>query len=130
MPQINGKFDVTLANQPHEENVGDPSIGRRSISKQFHGELNATSQGQMLAIGGSVPGSAGYVAIEKVSGILAGRSGSFALQHSGIMNCGTPSLTITVVPDSGTDELTGLTGTMGINIVEGAHFYEFEYALG
>ena len=98
-----------------------------TIDKQFHGALEATSKGQMLTAGTSVKGSAGYVAIEKVSGILDGRSGSFVLQHSGIMNRGTPQLTISVVPDSGTEQLVGLSGTMNIIIADGKHSYEFEY---
>jgi Protein of unknown function (DUF3224) len=106
---------------------GDPSLGRMTIDKQFHGALEATSKGQMLTAGTSVKGSAGYVAIEKVSGILDGRSGSFVLQHSGIMNRGTPQLTISVVPDSGTEQLVGLSGTMNIIIADGKHSYEFEY---
>ncbi|SMC19054.1 Protein of unknown function [Andreprevotia lacus DSM 23236] len=129
MPRITGQFDVTLVAQPHEEQVGDPAIGRRSIDKHFHGELDAHSLGQMLAAGGSVPGSAGYVAIEKVTGTLAGRQGSFVLQHNGTMNRGQPTLTIHVVPDSGSDALTGLTGNMAIRIEDGQHFYDFDYAL-
>jgi hypothetical protein len=83
----------------------------------------------MLSAGTNVKGSAGYVAIERVSGTLRGRKGSFVLQHSGTMTRGVPQLTITVVPDSGTGQLTGLTGKMNINIVDGKHFYDFEYAL-
>jgi hypothetical protein len=100
-----------------------------SIDKQFHGGLEATSKGVMLAAMTAVKGSAGYVAIEKVSGTLGGRSGTFVLQHSGIMNRGAPQLIITIVPDSGTGELAGIAGKMAINIVEGKHFYEFDYTL-
>ena len=101
-----------------------------SIDKQFHGDLEGTSQGQMLAAGTSVKGSAGYVAIEKVTGTLRGRSGSFVLQHSGTMTRGAPQLLITVVPDSGTDQLAGLTGKMNIIIAaDGKHSYEFEYTI-
>jgi hypothetical protein len=125
-----GTFDVKITPQPPEENVGDPSISRMSIDKQFHGDLEATSKGQMLAAGTEVQGSAGYVAIEKVSGKLHGRTGTFALQHTGTMNRGTPDLSITVVPDSGTGALTGLTGKLTIKIEEGAHSYEFDYRLG
>jgi hypothetical protein len=109
--------------------VGDPTLGRLALDKQFHGDLEATSKGQMLAAGTEVKGSAGYVAMERVTGTLHGRSGTFALQHSGIMNRGVPQLMITVVPDSGTGQLTGLTGTMTINIVDEKHSYEFEYDL-
>lgn len=101
-----------------------------SIDKQFHGDLEATSKGQMLASSGAdVKGSAGYVAIEQVVGTLHGRSGTFALQHSGTMTRGTPQLSVTVIPDSGTGELVGLSGRMTINIVDKKHFYELEYTL-
>jgi hypothetical protein len=100
-----------------------------SIDKQFHGDLEATSKGQMLAISTEVKGSAGYVAMERVTGTLQGRTGTFALQHSGTMTRGVPQLVITVVPDSGTDQLVGLSGKMTINIVDGKHSYDFEYTL-
>lgn len=120
----NGLFDVKL-----EPQAGDPTVGRMSIDKQFHGDLEATSQGQMLAISTDVKGSAGYVAMERVTGTLQGRTGTFALQHSGTMTRGVPELLITVVPDSGTGQLVGLTGKLMINIVDGKHSYEFEYTL-
>jgi hypothetical protein len=104
-------------------------LSRRSIDKVFHGDLEATSKGEMLAAGTSVKGSAGYVAIERVTGALNGRSGTFILQHSATMNRGAPSLSITVVPDSGTGDLVGLTGSMNIIIEDGKHSYEFEYTL-
>ena len=100
--EASGTFDVKLIPQALEENVGDPSVGRLSIDKQFHGDLEATSKGQMLAAGTDVADSAGYVALERVVGTLHGRSGTFALQHSGTMTRGAPTLLITVVPDSGT----------------------------
>lgn len=100
-----------------------------SIDKQFHGDLEGTSKGQMLSAMGSVKGSAGYVAMEKVTGTLHGRGGSFVLQHSGTMNRGVPQLLVTVVPDSGTDQLAGLTGTLAIIIDSGKHSYDFEYSL-
>jgi hypothetical protein len=100
-----------------------------SIDKQFHGDLEATSKGQMLAAVTSVKGSAGYVAIEQVTGSLRGRSGTFVLQHSGTMTRGTPQQIVSVVPDSGTGELVGLTGTMTITIADGKHSYDFEYTL-
>jgi Protein of unknown function (DUF3224) len=124
-----GPFDVKVTPRPLEENVGDPSVGRMALDKQFHGDLEGTSKGQMLSTMGDVKGSAGYVAMERVSGALHGRMGTFALQHSGTMTRGTPSLTITVVPDSGTGELAGLTGTMEIHIVEGKHSYDLSYTL-
>ncbi|HVZ37783.1 MAG TPA: DUF3224 domain-containing protein [Candidatus Kapabacteria bacterium] len=124
-----GPFDVKLTPQTNEENVGDPTIGRMALDKEFHGDLEATSRGQMLAVGTEVKGSAGYVAMERVAGTLNGRAGTFALQHFGLMTRGTPHLTITVVPDSGTGELAGLAGTMTINIDEGKHSYQFDYTL-
>jgi len=122
-----GAFDVKLTPQP--DNVGDPAIGRMSIDKQFHGDLEGSSKGQMLAHMTSVKGSAGYVAVEKVSGTLGGRRGTFVLQHNATMDRGTPQLNIVVVPDSGTDQLVGLKGTMNIIITDGKHSYDFEYTL-
>ena len=101
-----------------------------SIDKQYHGELEATGQGQMLTGGTTIRNSAGYVAIERVTGSLKGRKGSFILQHNGIMTRGTPSLVISIVPDSGTDQLDGLRGTMSIRIEGGKHFYDLTYTLG
>jgi hypothetical protein len=121
-----GAFDVKL-NQESVDASG--TVSRLSIVKQFQGDLNGASQGEMLAAGTSVQGSAGYVAIERVTASLQGRNGTFVLQHSGIMNRGAPHLIVIVVPDSGTDQLAGLSGTMVINIVDGKHFYEFEYTL-
>jgi hypothetical protein len=127
--RANGTFEVKLNAQPPVENVGDPSVGRLSIDKQFHGDLEAASKGEMLAAGTDVKGSAGYVAIERVTGTLQGRTGSFALLHRGIMTRGEPQLSVIVVPDSGSGQLIGLAGTIAINIVEGKHFYDFEYIL-
>jgi len=123
-----GTFDVKLIPQS-DEDISDPTIGRMSLDKQFHGDLQAGSRGQMLAVHGDAKGSAGYVAMERVIGSLHGRSGSFALQHSGTMTRGEPHLVITVVPDSGTGELVGLAGTLMIDIVDGKHFYAFDYTL-
>jgi hypothetical protein len=128
MTRANGTFEVKVSPQATDDK-GDPLLGRMSLDKQFHGDLEAISQGEMLSAGTHVKGSAGYVAIERVSGTLQGRKGSFVLQHSGTMTRGAPQLTISVVPDSGTEQLTGLTGKMNINIVDGKHFYDFEYAL-
>jgi hypothetical protein len=100
-----------------------------SIDKTFHGELEAISQGEMLSAMTATQGSAGYVAIEQVSGTLSGKKGSFVLQHFGTMNKGGDILILEVIPDSGSGELTGLTGRMKINIEDGQHFYEFEYEL-
>jgi Protein of unknown function (DUF3224) len=104
-------------------------LGRMSIDKQFHGELDATSKGEMLTGMTPTKGSAGYVAMERVTGTLKGRNGTFILQHSGTMNRGVPTLSVTVVPDSGTGELAGLTGSMNIIITEGKHSYDFTYTL-
>ena len=125
-----GTFDVKLNPFAPDDAGVEPVAGRMSIDKQFRGDLVAHSQGQMLAVSTGVKGSAGYVAVERVTGSLGGRRGSFVLQHSGIMDRGAPDLTVTVIPDSGTDELTGLTGRMSIAIAEGRHSYEFEYGFG
>ena len=125
--RASGTFEVKLS--PQEDKVGDPTVGRMSIDKQFHGGIEGTSKGQMLTAMSMVEGSAGYVAIERVSGTLDGRAGTFALQHSGTMTRGVPQLTITVVPDSGTGRLAGLAGKMTIDIADGKHSYDFEYTL-
>jgi hypothetical protein len=125
MTHAAGTFEVKLAPQPTDA-VG---LGRMSIDKQFHGDLEATSKGEMLAAMTETKGSAGYVAIERVTGALHGRTGTFVLQHSGTMNRGAASLSVTVVPDSGTDKLAGLSGKMAIQVEGGKHSYEFEYTL-
>ena len=124
-----GTFEVKMSPQT-DDDVGDPRVGRMSLDKQFRGDLEGSSKGQMLAVSSpDVQGSAGYVAMERVNGTLHGRKGAFALQHNGVMTRGAPQLSIAVVPDSGTGELVGLAGKMAINIVDGKHFYEFEYTL-
>ena len=128
MTRASGIFEVKVNPQAMDDKT-DASLGRMSIDKQFHGDLEGTSKGEMLSASTSVKGSAGYVAIEQVSGILNGRRGSFVLQHSGTMTRGEPQLTITVVPDSGTGQLVGLAGKMMIKITDGKHSYEFEYTL-
>jgi len=120
-----GSFDVKLSPLDIEGEM----MGRFHIDKTFHGPLNATSLGQMLSAGTTTKGSAVYVAIERVQGTLDGRTGSFVLHHSGIMDRNQPTLSIAVVPDSGTAELTGLTGTMLITIENGKHSYHFEYLI-
>jgi hypothetical protein len=128
LQRASGPFEVTLAPLAPAW-AGDPApLARMSIDKQFTGDLSATSQGEMLSGSGSVKGSAGYVAIEKVTGALHGREGTFMLQHTGTMNRGVPSLSITVIPDSGTDALAGLTGTMQIIIEGKRHSYIFDYS--
>ncbi len=126
--RASGPFDVKLTPQVSEDKA-ESALGRMSIDKQFHGDLEASSKGEMLTAGTTVKGSAGYVAIERVTGTLHGRIGTFVLQHSGTMTRGAPQLTITVVPDSGTGQLEGLAGKMTIQIVDGKHAYDFEYTL-
>ncbi len=121
-----GTFEVVLTPQATE---AGPGVARMSIGKQLRGELEATSKGEMLAASTSVKGSAGYVAIEHVIGTLHGQEGTFVLQHTGTMTRGAPSLSVTVVPDSGTGKLTGLSGTMAIRIEGGKHFYDFDYSI-
>jgi hypothetical protein len=124
-----GTFEVEV----HPLVTHDPAegrlLGRMSIDKQFHGDLEASSKGEMLSAGTVVKGSAGYVAIERVEGTLHGRDGTFVLQHSGTMTRGVPQLSVTVVPDSGTGALAGLAGRMTIAIDGGNHSYEFEYTI-
>jgi len=122
-----GAFEVKVT--PQAADKGDDSgISRMSLDKQFHGDLEGSSKGQMLTTG-LVKGSGGYVAMERVTGTLKGRGGSFALQHSATMTQGAPQLSVTVVPDSGTGQLAGLAGTMNIKVDSGKHSYEFEYTL-
>jgi hypothetical protein len=126
-----GTFTVKMSPLPlaHTEIEADPAFGRMRLEKTFVGDLSATGKGEMLTAGTATKGSAGYVAIERVTGTLHGRSGSFALQHTGTMNRGAPELSVTVVPDSGTEQLTGLAGKLAI-LIEGAeHRYEFTYTL-
>jgi len=123
-----GSFDVKATPQPAAEG-DDPSYSRMSFDKQFHGDLEGTGKVQMLAAGTSVKNSGAYVALEKVSATCSGRKGTFILQHSATMNRGAPSLFIAVVPDSGTDQLAGISGKFSIDIKDGKHFYSFEYTL-
>ena len=129
MEKAIGAFDVKIGTLPQYNTSEGAKLARMSIDKQFHGDLEATSQGEMLSAGTDTKGSAGYVAIERVTGTLNGRSGGFVLQHNATMTRGAPYLNIVVVPDSGTGELAGLTGKMHIVIDKGKHSYEFEYTL-
>lgn len=122
--KASGTFAVKLTPQPVAE-----GLGRLNIDKTFEGDLEGTSYGEMLSAMGHVQGSAGYVALEVVKGKLHGKSGTFVLQHFGVMNRGEPSLSVTVVPDSGTGELVGLKGQLAIRIADGKHYYDFEYTL-
>jgi hypothetical protein len=124
-----GTFDVKVIPQAADAAAGGP-FSRLFLDKQFHGSLAATSKGQMLGAETAVPGSGAYVALELVSGTLNGRRGSFILQHNGTMAKGVPTLSVTVVPDSGTEQLIGLSGRMTIIIADGKHSYELEYTIG
>ena len=124
-----GSFDVKITPLATDSPAEGSTLGRMSIEKQFHGDLEATSTGEMLTVGAAIKNSAGYVAVERVTGSLHGRTGTFALQHNATMTRGTGSLNIVVVPDSGTGELTGLSGRLSIEIAGGKHSYVFEYTL-
>ena len=125
MPQAAGTFDVKFTPQPAD----DTGIGRMLVDKQYHGDLDATAKAQMLTAMTSVKESAGYVAEEKVTGALRGLKGSFMLQHTGVMTRGTPHLSVTIVPDSGTGELAGIAGSLSIQIEAGRHSYLLDYTL-
>jgi len=125
-----GEFEVHLVPlDPYTMGSDGNTIGRMSIDKTFRGDLTASSKGEMLSAMTATKGSAGYVAIEQVTGNLAGKKGSFVLQHFGIMSGGKNRLILEAVPDSGTDQLAGLSGKMSIRIEDGRHFYDFEYEL-
>lgn len=124
-----GTFTVEMKPQAEPGTIEGVSLGRMSLDKQFEGDLAAAGEGEMLTALTPTKGSAGYVAIERVTGVLQGRSGSFVFQHSGTMDQGAQRLSITVVPGSGTGALAGISGTFKITIAEGKHFYEFEYSL-
>jgi hypothetical protein len=124
-----GSFEIQMVRQPITEEEAKTISVRMTSEKQFHGDLEGASTGEMLGIFTAIKDSAGYVAMERVSGKLKGRTGTFILQHSSTMARGTQHQSITVVPDSGTDQLMGLAGSMVINITDGKHFYEFDYTL-
>jgi hypothetical protein len=129
MGHAKGTFEVKITPQSPQDGVGDPSVGRMAIEKHFQGDMQGQGKGQMLAVGTAVDGSAGYVAMERVNASVHGRLGSFALQHCGTMHRGTPQLSITIVPDSGTEDLAGIAGTLLIHIANGVHSYELQYTL-
>lgn len=122
-----GTFEVQLTPQPLTDAEAAPGLGRLAIAKVFVGDLAGSSWGEMLSARTAVEGSAGYVAIEHVSGALHDRQGSFVLQHTGVMARGVQQLTITVVPDSGAGELAGLAGTMSLQLADGVHAYDLAY---
>ncbi len=129
MQKASGTFEVKMAPVGTADTTAGSSLGRMSLDKIFQGDLSATSKGEMLTAMTDVKGSAVYVAVERVTGTLHGKSGTFALHHRGIMTRGVPDLAISVVPDSGTGELAGISGVLKINIVDGKHFYDFEYLI-
>lgn len=129
MNQATGTFEVQLTPQSPDAGAESAPIGRMLIVKQYDGGLEAESKGQMLAYQSGVEGSAGYVAIERVNGTLDGRKGSFVLQHSGIMDQGDSQLTVIILPDSGTEGLAGIQGSMTIKIEDGNHYYDLEYLM-
>lgn len=126
--EARGTFTVSLTPLGEDKATGS-TLGRSALDKVFEGDLVGTSTGQMLTAITDVKGSAGYVAIERVSGTLHGRRGSFVLQHNGVMTRGAKALSIVVVPDSGTEELAGISGSMTVEITEGRHSYRLEYSL-
>jgi len=127
MMHAKGEFEVKLV--PLQDDMPD-KMGRMSLDKKFTGDLVGTGRGQMISGMGEVEGSGVYVAVERVSGTIGERTGTFLLYHQGVMTRGTPNLKVLVVPDSGTGDFKGITGTLNINIAaDGKHFYDFEYAL-
>ena len=124
-----GTFIVKLTPAPAPDDPAAADLGRMTIDKLFHGDIEGTSKGEMLTAGTATKGSAGYVAMERVTATLQGKKGSFILQHTATMNRGVPSLSIVVVPDSGTGELLGISGTLSILIENGEHSYVFEYTM-
>ena len=124
-----GDFAVKLNPDGDLDKAEGATLGRMTIDKQFHGDLEGTSRGQMLTAMTDVKGSAGYVAIERITGPLQGRTGSFVMQHSGTISVAGPVQSITIVPDSGTGQLVGISGQMIIKIADGKHSYDLEYKL-
>lgn len=127
--QAKGTFDITMTPQTPAEGIAAAKLGRMTLDKRYQGDLEATSLGEMLAAGTAVDGSAGYVAMELVQGRLQGREGSFVLLHRGLMDRGKPDLQVQVVPDSGTGDLVGISGTLTIGIEQGRHHYSLDYRL-
>ena len=127
--RANGTFEIQLTPQTPDGKYEDALLGRMTFDKQFQGDLTGSSTGQMLSAMTAIKGSAGYVAIERVTGTLNGRSGSFVLQHNALMSGGEHQLSVAVVPDSGTGSLSGIRGKFDIRIENRNHYYEFEYEL-
>ena len=127
--RISGSFDVRMTPQDVHAEATQAGFGRMALDKRYHGDLDATGVGEMLAVRTATPGSAAYVAIEKVEGTLRGRRGSFFLRHTATMDRGTPDLSVAIVPDSGTDELVGLSGRLAIRVEDGKHYYDLDFTL-
>jgi hypothetical protein len=129
MPVVTGEFDVTMTPERMSVGASGFGLGRMVLDKRYHGALAASGNGEMLSFMGSRPNSAGYVAMERVEGELDGLKGGFTLQHNGLMDRGTPSLSVLVVPDYGSGDMTGLSGKLDIRMENGKHYYTFEYVL-
>ena len=129
MPTARGPMDVDIQPEPPFLDESGVTLSRNAVSKTFHGDMAGTSEAQMIAAFTATPGSAGYVAIEHFTGSVEGKSGSFVLQHSGVMNRGDAQLTVTIVPDSGSGDLTGISGTLEIDNADGKHSYVLNYDL-
>lgn len=129
MPKVTGEFEVKREMQPMVDMGDGAQAAHMRFDKVFRGPLDATSVVHMFAVGTATEGSAAYVAVERIAGRLDGHAGTFYMQHSGTMDRGAPTLTVSVVPDSGTDALTGLRGTLNIEITDGKHYYTFDYSL-
>jgi hypothetical protein len=129
MPVITGEFEVKMNPEAMSAVAADSGVGRMSLDKRYHGALDASGKGEMLAYMDRALGSGAYVAMELVRGTLDGRAGTFLLHHTGVMTRGAPGLAVRVVPDSGSGELAGLSGTLNIRIEGGKHYYDFDYAL-
>jgi hypothetical protein len=126
---ITGTFSITMTPEPGADVADGITIGRVRFDKVFAGPLTATSVVQMTSARTAIPNSAGYVAVERITGTVEGKAGSFVVLHTGLMNRGAQSLTISIVADSGTGELAGIAGSMGIQIVDGVHHYTLDYTL-
>ena len=124
-----GPFEVKMQPQGEGDVAAGSSLGRMSLDKQYNGDLQAIGKGEMLAARSDIPTSAAYVAIERVTGTLHGREGSFVLVHKGVMTSAGQQLVIEVVPDTGTGQLVGISGSLGIRIEGGKHYYDFDYEL-
>jgi len=129
MPVVSGEFDVKMGPEDLSSVAAGSGIGRMSLDKRYHGALQASGKGEMLAYMDRALGSGAYVAMERVQGSLEGRSGAFLLHHTGVMTRNAPDLAVRVVPDSGDGELAGLAGTLAIRIEGGKHYYDFDYTL-